>query len=78
MTIKSHAGSLGSISANPEEGADKRECKFLSIEPLIKVMVEITPKGHNRVMKLGLVQDSGAMVMAIPVTHAKGLRLNHT
>jgi hypothetical protein len=79
---ESGTGSLGSISADPyslvKGQANKRECELLAIEPLFTVTVEITPLGQSMVLRTDIVPDSGAMVTAIPATHAKGVRLTHT
>ena len=79
---ESLTGSLGSVTADPKDlvnrAADKRECELLAIEPLAQIKVGIIPLGHNISLKLGMVPDSGAMVTAIPATHAKGIQLTHT
>ena len=81
-SYESLTGSLGSVTADPKDlvnrAADKRECELLAIEPLAQIKVGIIPLGHNISLKLGMVPDSGAMVTAIPATHAKGVRLTRS
>ena len=75
-------GSLGSVAVEGcdifQAAANKRDHEIRAIMPLDKITVKLTPLNHNVVLNIEVIPDTGAMVTAIPATHATGLQLDHT
>jgi hypothetical protein len=74
-----YTGSVSSVTVEPEDlhmMADKKYCEVLTIMPLNKVRLQVTPLNHYFVFALEVIPDSGAMIMEIPAQKTSGLTLS--
>jgi hypothetical protein len=58
-SYESCTGSLGNVAVDPvdlvKSSTNNRECELLAIASLTTIMVDITPLGHNTVMRLEII-----------------------